>query len=890
MALTLPVRSRPPPRLRIKKPPATAHFFITRMPSLISMKFSAQTLLLLVLTYATMGLAQQAPGPLPAPISKPLNAPGRPPGPPGGPPIAPGGPPPGATVPGGAPGGATAVPVAPGGAPVGASTAAPPEGNVISFTATPVSEVLAEYYRVTGRRVLRDRGLENATVTIDVPGNFTDEEYRSIIEKGLLMHGYVLVPSGVNLYKLVAAEMGNMPSAQNVPVVLRSEELPDSDQVVMHVLPLNYLSAEDASTAFQTIIPLHPYGKILAVPNAQALVITEASQTIKAYLELAKQVDQPAAETIQKTIRIERAEAEEVVEQLGTLLGLEGGGRSGSPTSRPAGGGAPPPGGAPGGQAAVGGGSASIGGGASGAGKPIIQAVNRTNSIIVVARPLDMKKIEAMVAELDAEAPTSRYISRNLKYLDLTTFLTIAEKALMRNETKSGEGGMDAARKAQQTGSQQTNNSQSLGTGNSMLGGMGTGSSMGGIGGSSLGGMGGIGGAGSSLGGGMGNLVSDLAITKKPISILIANTLVIADPASSKFFASGPPEQIKALEDLANELDVRPRQILLSAIIGEFTLGNNFNFGLDWIQTLKQVGHDGLVGGVLNTQGTAFANPSNLQNIAGFLGTGNPAAIAGLTAYGQINKNLNVFLQTLESTKRFKVLQKPTLTTLNHQAAQIYIGQQVAIAGQSYTSGIAGAGFSSTTQYIPVRLQLIITPHIFNDAEVMLEFKQTNNDISGYTTISGNQVPNISEQGLNNNLIVADRSTAMLGGLITERDTNNNSGLPFLMRIPMLKYLVGSTTKIKERKETMIFVQPVILPDVSAHMLEQAKYGDFSDHYDETAAFGVQPENQVPRAQHVEDAKPKGQKALPPPPVEEPAPKKSLFGKFKSLFKKTKPE
>lgn len=766
---------------------------------------------------------------------------------------------------------------------------------MISFTATPVSEVLTEYYRVTGRKVLRDRGLENAVVTIDVPGNFTDEEYRSIIEKGLLMHGYVLVPSGGDLFKLVAAEMGNMPSAQNVPVILRSEDLPDSDQVVMHLLALNHLSAEDASTAFQTIIPLHPYGKMLAVPNAQALVITEASQTIRAYLELAKQVDQPAAETIQKTIHIERAEAEEVVEQLGTLLGLDsgGGGRSGSsPSSRPAGGGGggAPPGGAPGGQAAAAGGSASIGGGTSGSGKPVIQAVNRTNSIIVVARPLDMKKIEAMVHELDAEASASRYISRNLKYLDLTTFLTIAEKALMRNETKAGEGGMDAARKAQQTGTQPTNNSQSFGTGSS-LGGIGTGSSLGGVGtGSSLGGMGGgLGGTSSGVGG-MGNIVSDLAITKKPISILIGNTLVIADPASSKFFASGPPEQIKALEDLAIELDVRPRQILLSAIIGEFTLDNNFNFGLDWIQTLKSVGNSGLVGGVLNTQGTAFANPSNLQNIAGFLGAGNPAALSGLTAYGQINKNLNIFLQTLENTKRFKVLQKPTLTTLNHQAAQIYIGQQVAIAGQSYTSGVVGGGFTSTTQYIPVRLQLIITPHIFNDAEVMLEFKQQNNDISGYTTISGNQVPNISEQGLNNNLIVADRSTAMLGGLITERDTNNQSGLPFLMRVPLVKYLVGSTNIIKERKETMIFVQPCILPDVSAHMLEQSKFSDFLDNYAETAGFGGKPENKVPRALPADDPRPNALLPAPATAAAEPAPKKGFFSKIKGLFQKSNPQ
>lgn len=768
------------------------------------------------------------------------------------------------------------------------------DGNLISFTATPVSEVLLEYYNITGRKVLRDRGMENAVVTIDVPGTFSDEEYRSIIEKGLLMHGYALVPSGPDLFKLVASETGSLPSTQNVPMILRSEDLPDTDQVVTHVIQLNYLSAEDASSAFQTVIPLHPYGKVLAVPNSQSIIITEASQTIRAFLDLSKQVDLPPAATVQKTIKIQRADVEEVIEQLQTLLGL--GGNTSTSSGRPASaarpspaGGAPP--GLPGGTSAPS--SASLAGGSAGgtAVQPLMQAVPRTNSIIVIARPIDMQKIEALVAELDAEAPTSRYFSRKLNYLDLTTFLGIAEKALMRNDPQAGDSALASLQKSQQSSSsQQTNNSTSFGSGSSFgsgLGsnGLGSGSSLGGS--SSLSGSGGL-----SNGFGTGGGSTDLQITKKPISILIANTLVIADPASSKFFASGPPDQIQALQDLADELDIRPRQILISAIIGQFTLGDNFNFGLDWIQSLKKVGDDGLVGGVLNTQGTAFANPSNLKDIAGFLGAGNPAALAGLTAYGQINKNLNVFLQTLESTKRFKVLQKPTVTALNHQSARIYIGQQIAIAGQSYTSGVVGGGFTSNTQYIPIRLQLDITPHIFNDTEVMLEFKQQNNDISGYTTLNGNQVPNISEQGLSNNLIVADQSTAMLGGLITERDTKNKSGLPFLMRIPMLKYLVGSTNNTKQRQEMIIFVQPRIMPDTNSHMLEQARFGDSSENYEDTAAFGGMPETIIPRGA---PAAAKPNDLLPPPAPAQaapaaPEPKKGFFSKMKGLFHKSKSE
>lgn len=745
--------------------------------------------------------------------------------------------------------------------------------NIIGFTATPLSEVLGEYFRVTGRRVLKDRGLENATVTIEVPGEFSDEEYRTIIEKGLLMHGYVLVPSGENLFKLIAAEQGTNPSTQGVPLVLRAEDLPTNDQVVTHVIQLNYLQAEEASTAFQQLVPLHPYGKILAVANGQSLIITEASQTIRAYLDLARQVDAPPMETVHKTVRLERAEAAKVVEQLNSLLGL--GDNSGNrPAAPKSGGAAKPPGGA--GSAPSAAASASLGGdGATPeAFQPVIEAVDRTNSLIIVARPVDMRRIDSFIADLDAESSAARYYSRRLKYLDLTVFLSLAEKALQRTSHATGSSGLPQ----QTTPSTPTTPINNSFGGNS---GFGSGSGLGGSSGMS-GGMGGGMGATNSFGAGN---VTPLEVTKKTISVLIGSTFVIADTASSKFIAAGPPDQIKELQELADEMDVRPRQILLSAIIGEFTLGNNFNFGLDWIQSLKKVGDNGLVGGVLNTQGTAFANPANLKDVAGFLGAGNPAGISGLTAYGQINKNLNVFLQTLESSQRFHVLQKPTITALNHQSASIYIGQQIAIAGQSYTSGVVGGGFTSTTQYIPVRLQLDITAHIFNDNEIMLEFKQQNNDVSGFTTISGNQVPNISEQGMHNSLIVPDQATAMLGGLITERDTNNKGGLPFLVRIPVLKYLFGNTNIKKERREMMIFVQPRILPDTASHMLEQEKIGDYSSSFDQAERFAGMPEEIVPRATPAREDKPND--LLPPPSVAA-EPKKGLFSKMKGWFQKPK--
>jgi len=776
----------------------------------------------------------------------------------------------------------------------GNSAAAPKPGekapNLIAFDAETIDVVLEEYYRVTKRRVLKDRGLEATTVTIMVPGEFNDEEYQDIIEKGMLMHGLALVPSGANLWKLVAAETGSSPGQQQLPMVLDADKLPETDQVVVHVTTLKYLAAEEAANTLQSAIPPHPYGKIVAVPNARSLVITEASQTIRAYLDLIKHLDLPPSLTMQKTIKLIRTDPEEVAKQLESLLDLKNGGGSTGSTSTnrpatpatapraPAIPGIPQQAAQPAAAAApvV---SASGGGATSEGAKPIILPIIRTSSLLVIARPQDIEIIEKLIAELDAEATANRFVSRRLNYIDLTTFLGLAEKALMRYD-KNATGSTSTT-----TGqNSSTNNNTSNNSGFNNFGNSGFGNSS--FGGSSFGG----GGLGGGLGGGGGGFGSGgsgpkLDVTTKANSVLIDRTLVIIDPGSSKFFASGPPEQLQTLEDLADELDVRPRQIMISAIIGRFRLSDDFRFGLDWINSLKSLGGDKMIGGV-GDGGAGVFDPTDLNNFTTLAAKGGLSTLGGLAAYGQVTKNLSIFMNAVETSGRFKVLQKPVVTTLNHQSASIYIGEQIAIAGQSFNSGVVGGGFSSTTQYIPVRLQLDITPHIFNDQEIMLEFKQQNNSKNGTSTVNGNEVPNISEQGMSNALIVPDRTVAMLGGLISEENDNPKSGIPFLVRLPLIKYLFGNTSKSQSRSELMIFVQPYILPDGATHINEQTRLFNNSQNSNDVFEFAGYPEEPLPPAPnfYAKD-KPRVQTdvdATPAPETE----KRGLWDKFKGIFKK----
>jgi type II secretory pathway component GspD/PulD (secretin) len=370
-------------------------------------------------------------------------------------------------------------------------------------------------------------------------------------------------------------------------------------------------------------------------------------------------------------------------------------------------------------------------------------------------------------------------------------------------------------------------------------------SSFGGLG--SLGGGygSGSGGFGGGLGGGFGSGMSSgggtsLQETQMPKmqSILIGKTLVIVDPPNSTIYASGPPEQLKMLDELITQMDNRPPQLILSAIIGEFTVGDDYSFGLDWVRTMESVGQNAF-GGVIKT---SQSDSSALKDFSAFGGVKDfLPALQGLTLYSQVGKHLNAFVNTLESTKRFHVLQRPYVAAMNHRKATISTGQQLAIPGQTYSNGTTvgntGTGFISNTQYIPAELKLEIVPHIFDNREVKLEFVQQNLDVSSYTTISGNKVPNLSTQTLQNTVIVPDGATIVLGGLITERDTGNRTGLPFLARIPILKYIFGSTSNNKERRELMIFVQPRIIADGDDYIQRQLEIEQMNQSYPKNKGF-----------------------------------------------------
>jgi type II secretory pathway component GspD/PulD (secretin) len=92
-------------------------------------------------------------------------------------------------------------------------------------------------------------------------------------------------------------------------------------------------------------------------------------------------------------------------------------------------------------------------------------------------------------------------------------------------------------------------------------------------------------------------------------------------------------------------------------------------------------------------------------------------------------------------------------------------------------------------------------------------------------------VPTIGTQFIDTTVTVKNADTIVLGGLITEDATRNETGVPILKDIPLLGYLFKGVTKEKKRSELIILIQPnVVGPNeeinvISEQELSRSKIG-----------------------------------------------------------------
>ena len=665
----------------------------------------------------------------------------------------------------------------------------------------PVTDVLAYYERYTGKRLIKDANLTGANLCVVVAQPIPKSEAIQFIEASLLLNGYSLVPSGKNSVKVVNANAGKMPSSEAVPLYRSISALPEGDGVVSYLMPFRYMSSADAITVFQSHVKLHNYGSLVAVPGTQALLITENASVIRHFFEVQESIDLPPAKVLSEFVTLERADAERVAEIITKLLET----RANQPAGAPA---PPSPPAADGSVPVV---VASVDAGTGLYERNLVQGDvklvpdPRTNRILVVTRPVNMDYIRNLIKELDIATKLSQPLEVRLKFIAAADALPLLQNMLAEGKDGGGAGGSTS------TGGARTSapNTPTSGSGSSLV---------------------------------RADRLSAPSGDVAPESITVGKTRIIADKAANSILVLGPPESMDKVRMVLAQLDRRPLQVYLSTVIGQYTLGDNVEFGVDLLQKFATLGDQrGIASASRNRNGAADLVPA----ASSLISSGTFPLPAGLTIYSTFGRTLDMYVKALASDNHFKIISRPVIYATNNKKASISSGQKIAVPTSSLSSLSTGTtnntAVTATIDFKDVVLKLEVIPLINADKEVTLQISQQDDTIVGSQTIGGNSVPTIGTQDVNTTVTVPNRATVVLGGLITETKSANETGVPFLKDIPLIGYLFKDRQKSNQRAMLLILIQPTVIETPEELAQAQREENDRVEVSDDTKKMAAPP-------------------------------------------------
>jgi len=247
------------------------------------------------------------------------------------------------------------------------------------------------------------------------------------------------------------------------------------------------------------------------------------------------------------------------------------------------------------------------------------------------------------------------------------------------------------------------------------------------------------------------------------------------------------------IDQVVAEVDVRPMQVAIEAMILSVKLTDKDTLGINW-QLLREK-----------------------QNLKLALGTPDQQLPTSFTTGGLavafLDSNLGAFIEALEEINETNVIATPRLMVMNKQRAEIQIGRQ-----QGYVSSTVQTETSTTAsmQMLDTGTILRLRPFISPDGLIRMEVHPELS--SGEVVEKGtNLVPDKELTQVTSNVMVRDGCTVIIGGLMREELTTSGNQIPLLGNLPYVGALFRNREDTTERHEILVLITPHIVYDPEAH-------------------------------------------------------------------------
>ncbi len=243
------------------------------------------------------------------------------------------------------------------------------------------------------------------------------------------------------------------------------------------------------------------------------------------------------------------------------------------------------------------------------------------------------------------------------------------------------------------------------------------------------------------------------------------------------------PGFLRRIAEYVEQADQPPRQVMIQAHVMAVTLSADDRHGVNWEYLFNPHGRD-----------------FRLQ-AEGFAVAGAPQAFF----FNVEGTDLNALVECLKTQTDSKTLASPKVLVLNNQEARLQVGRQLGFRVTTTTE----TSTLESVDFLDVGVVLRVTPRITRDGQVVMYVKP---EVSSGLVNPDTGLPEEETTEVETNVLLPDGRGMVIGGLIQENNTDNQSKIPFLGDIWLIGKLFQRKTVARERTEIIITLLPRIVP------------------------------------------------------------------------------
>ncbi|MGL5743167.1 MAG: GspD family T2SS secretin variant LspD [Legionella sp.] len=619
-------------------------------------------------------------------------------------------------------------------------------GNLWNLRNADIRAVIAEVSRVTGKNFVIDPRVQGKiSIVSSTPMN--NEELYQVFLSVLQVSGFAAIPSGA-IIKIIP----NIDAKTQSPDLLGEiRKPPRGDDMMVAVVPVHYVPAEQLVPVLRPLMP--QWSSISAYAPSNMLILSGRANNIRSLADIIKQVDSSSANGIDM-VHLRHSLAMDIAATLKDLVKTQPG----------------------------------MGGARS---QLTVAADDRSNSILISGSKTDRIRLRMLILKLDRESSERLNSNTQVVYLnylraeDLVPILAGIAQANFSGNVGTTIGtitrpALDSTHPAASVASNGYNSQNSSSSSQSS---------------------------------------SSPSSSPLTASVATANTTsattqnegttkptvqIIAEPNTNSIILNAPASVIRILKRVISQVDIRPAQILIEAIVAEINQDDVNALGIEW--------------------GT------NQQ-------TGKPSSFRPGFAIINSKTNVNDFqaqIYALARAHKANILSTPSVVVLDNRQAKILVGKQVSVASTNYPNNAGGTTVASpftTFDRVNVALHLYVRPQITRGNGIQMQIDQGNDTLDPPVVAETSTTPTFRISSIVTSVHVESNDVVVLGGLTQDSLGNDNNRLPILGDLPGLGSLFKRNINTREKRVLMVFIKPIILRNErdTIHLTGE-KYNNIRQH------------------------------------------------------------